>query len=363
LTLLLAFAAFTILVSFLCSLLEAALLSTPSAALRADSREKSRLGIRLLLDLKARRIDDALSAILIVNTVANTLGAVMVGAQARSWATVALPESVDLVAGVVAAVLTLMILTCSEIVPKTLGAVYARQLAPFVGVSIHGFTVVMTPVLFATRALTGLLTRGERTGMTRGELTALIHMATEQGVLKGHESQLYRNLLRFDEVRVADVMTPRTVATMLPVDLTIEEFLATPGTSTCSRIPVYGDDRDDVKGYVLYKEILRAAVDGCDRTLKLEEYLREGWFLPELVTVGAALREFQNRREPVAVVTDEHGGVSGLVTLEDLVETVLGVEILDESDVVPDLRKVAEQIRDERLAELARRHSANPEES
>ncbi len=346
-TLLILFVGFALGVSFLCSLLEAALLSVRLVWL-SERRAKGSRGAGLLLELKQNRIDDAISAILILNTVANTLGATLAGAQAArvfgsAWV------------GVFSGVLTLLILFVSEIIPKTLGAVYAGRLSGFVGWVLYFLTRLMSPALLLSRAITRLLTRGRRPGMSRSELSAVISLATHDGVISPEESQIFGNLLRFNQIQVGDVMTPRTVAFMLPAQASIDELLSQPDAEVFSRIPLYRDHRDNVVGYVLQRDVLRAVAENCERSRPLEAFMRPISFVPELATVEPALRQILEQREPIAMVTDEHGGVAGLVTLEDLTETILGVEIVDESDQVADMRVTAAKLRDERMERLRKR--------
>jgi len=346
-TTLLLFVGFALGISFCCSLLEAALLSARMASL-SERRSHGSRGAGLLLDIKQHRIDDAISAILTLNTVANTLGATLAGAEAAdvfgsAWV------------GVFSGVLTLLILILSEIIPKTLGAVYAGPLSPAVGWSLHLLTRLMWPVLFVSRGITRLLTRGRRVGFSRGELSAVIAVATREGVITTDESRLIDNLLRFERIRVEDVMTPRTVAFMLPADSTVAELMAEPEAEVFSRIPLYRGDRDGVIGYVLQRDVLRAAARDCDPATPLERFVRPVPFIPEIISVGQALRQILERREPIAMVTDEHGGIAGLVTLEDLTETILGAEIVDESDRVADLRKAALRLRDARVERVRHR--------
>jgi CBS domain containing-hemolysin-like protein len=354
LSLLLLFVGFALGVSFLCSLLEAALLSSRVAALTQRGNRGSS-GARLLLDIKRRRVDDALTAILTLNTVANTLGATMAGAQAAAvfgsaWV------------GLFSGVLTFLILVLSEIIPKTLGAVYSKRLSGFVGWTLHFLTTAMMPALLLSRAITRVLTRGRRDVLSRGELSTLIAMATSDGAISTDESRLFANLLRFREVKVEDVMTPRTVTFMFQAQATIGDLLAQREAEAFSRIPLYSQDRDNVVGYVLQREILRAAAQDCDRERPLSDFVRPIIFIPELASIGSALRQILERREPAAMVTDEHGGIAGMVTLEDLTETLLGVEIVDESDRVVDMRQAAVKLRDERLERLAARRRLNPGE-
>lgn len=348
------YAGLTVGISFLCSLLEAALLSSSPAALDERREEK---GVKRLLLFKTERIDDALSAILTFNTVANTFGAVMVGAEAERWARQAFdPDWASTAAGAVAVVLTLSILAFAEIIPKTLGAVYSRQLAGFVGHMLFALTRLLAPVLILTRTITRLLTRGGTDSMSRGEVAAFLTMATQSGALEAHESDLYQNLMRFGSIKVRDVMTPRTVAVMVEANMTLGEFLDSRETKSFSRIPVYEETRDEVTGYALQTDVLRAAVQGVDRSKSIREFTRPACFLPDVVNIADALRFFVSRREPLALVTDERGSLVGLLTREDVVETILGEEILDESDKIVDLRQVAIKMRDQRIRELEKRH-------
>ena len=334
-------------VSFLCSLMEATLLSVRMATLTEQSRAGSR-GARALLDLKRTRVDDAISVILILNTVANTVGAVLAGSEAARifearwvfW---------------FSASLTLAILVLSEIVPKTLGTVYASSLAPLVGIALRGLTLVMLPVLFISRALTRLLTRRKPSAFSRGELGIVIEIATRDGALTREEFARFENLLRLREVQVEDVMTPRTVVSMLPSDATVADLLARPDADTFSRLPVSEGGSDDILGYVLVRDALSFAARDGDRDTPIRKFLRPVTFIPELVTIDIAMKRMIEQRESVAMVTDERGGIAGLVTLEDLTETILGVEIVDESDRAVDMREVALELRDRRLERMRRK--------
>lgn len=334
-------------VSFVCSLLEAVLLSSRNSTL-AEMSKNGNPGAGLLLKIRSQRVDDAISAILTLNTVANTLGATLAGAQAakvfgNAWV------------GVFSGLLAFLILVVSEIIPKTLGAVYWRQLSGFVGWTLQLLTKAMTPALVLSRLLTRLLTRGRDLSFSRGELAATIATATQHGVISPGESRIFENLLQFDEVRVEDVMTPRTVTVMLPAESTIGDLLKNREAEAFSRIPIYREHQDNVVGYVLQRQVLKAVADGQDQELPLETLMHPIPFIPEVATVGAAMRQILERREPVAMAIDEHGGVSGLVTLEDLTETILGVEIVDESDRIADQRQAAAALRDQRMERIIRR--------
>jgi len=349
LTLLLLFVGFALGVSFLCSLLEAALLSVRMATL-SEQRVAGNRGAGLLLELKRHRVDDSISAILILNTISNTLGATLAGAQAATvfgsaWI------------GVFSGVLTFLILVVSEIIPKTLGAVYARSLSWLVGWILTFLTRLMAPALVVSRALTRLLTRGRRTALSRGELTAVIEAAARDGALSENESTLLANLLRTKDLQVEDVMTPRTVMFMMADDATVDDLLSEPEAEAFSRFPIYQGDPDNVTGYVLQRDVMKAVASGDRKDRRLGSFLREIRFVPELIGVGQALQQFLARRETIAMVADEHGGVAGLVTLEDLTETMLGTEIVDEFDRIVDLRQKALELRDRRLERLRRKRS------
>ena len=345
-TLLVLYVVFALGISFLCSLLEATLLSVRMVWL-TEQRADGNRGAGLLLELKQSRIDDAISAILTLNTVSHTLGATLAGAQAAhvfgsTWV------------GVFSGVLTLLILVISEIIPKTLGAVYAGPLSGLVGWVLSFLVRMMGPVLFLSRSITRVLMRGGTPGLSRGELAAVIGMASREGVISPEESAMFTNLLRFNSIQVEDVMTPRTVTFMLPADASIDDMLDEPEAEVFSRIPLYREHRDNVVGYVLQRDVLRAVAENCDRGLPLNRFMRPISYIPELARVGAAMRQILDKREPIAMATDEHGGVAGLVTLEDLTETMLGVEIVDESDQIVDLRAAAVRLRDGRLERLKR---------
>ncbi len=335
-------------VSFYCSILEAALLSIRVSELE-ERREAGQRAAGVLLRLKQERIGEAISAVLILNTIAHTIGATLAGAQAAlvfgsGWV------------GLFSAALTLAVLVGTEIVPKTLGTTHASRLVPFVASSLRALMWLLGPILQLTSLLTRLLTPERHDGISRGELAALIALAARQGAIPAQESHLLENVLALGHLKVEDVMTPRTVLVMLPADATLSDLVGSRETSSVSRIPLYLGTRDHVVGYLLQREALLQAARGASPETPLREFNREIPFLLETTLLNRALRTFLERREQIAMVVDEYGGVSGLVTLEDLVETILGVEIVDESDRVADLRALAVDLRDRRLA----RHAAPP---
>ncbi|MEM7167208.1 MAG: hemolysin family protein [Planctomycetota bacterium] len=350
-TLLFVYVGFALGISFLCSLLEAALLSVKPVVLM-HKRDAGSRGAARLLQIKTQRIDDALAAILTLNTVSNTAGAALAGNQARVVLQGAYSDHVEMGVSIFTAVLTICVLFLAEIPPKTLGAVYSSQIATPVGWLLHYLVRLLYPVVTLTRVFTRLLTPDEQAQMSRRELMTFIAMAAKDGTIALREHDVLDNLLRFREISVADVMTPRTVAVMLPDDTPSHELISQADVQPFSRIPLYREDRDNVVAYVLQRDVLVELARGAHRDRPLAEFGRNVWFVPEVASMFDALQQFLERREQLAIVTDEHGGVSGLVTLEDLMETILGVEILDESDRHADLRQVATRLREQRLERL-----------
>lgn len=347
LPMLLLYAGGALAISFFCSLLEATLLSVRVTELIRRAEDGDR-GVSLLLLYKQDRIEDGIGSILTLNTIAHTIGASLAGAQAaRTFASDSLPEDVA-VAGF-SAILTVAVLVATEIIPKTLGTNYASALTPMVGRSIHILAMITRPILVVTGFLSRMLSRGEPEGISRGELQALVNMAQSDGAIQHDESRVLSNLLNFEGLAIEDVMTPRTVLCMIALDTTIGDFIDNESLTEHTRIPVYKDSRDQVQGYVHQRELLRALALGKPRTLPLADFLRPVATMAETTTLGDALRTFLESRDHLAIVQDEFGGTSGLVTLEDVMETLLGAEIVDESDRVDDLRELAKQIRDQRM--------------
>ena len=338
-------------VSFLCSLLEAVLLAVRTTALTARRDTGGGRGAALLLGIKRERLDDAISAILTLNTISHTIGAALAGAQAARLAhDYGYGHRETLVVGVFSAVLTLLILALSEIVPKTLGAAYAVPLSGFVGRTLDLLMRLLAPALFFTSGLTRLLTPARRSGVSRGEVRAFLKMATGAGALRDHEAGWHASLLALDGIRVAEVLTPRTALHMLPEGATVGDLVDDDSLRPFGRIPLFRGDRDHVTGYVYVRDVLRAAARGAPREGPLASHVRPVFFVPEMATVGDALHELLRRDAPFAMVADEHGGVAGLVSLEDLIETAFGAEVTDEADEVADLRRAALRRREARLA-------------
>jgi len=314
--------------------MEAVLLSVSPSYVAALGREGDWVGERL--QTMKEDIDRPLAAILSLNTIAHTVGAAGAGAQAA----VVFGEAYT---GVIAAILTLLILILSEIIPKTLGAVYWRQLAPAVVRVLVPTIIFMKPLVLLSKGITYLLSSDdEQTSFSREEFTAMAELGEEEGVFEEKESRILRNLFRFNSLRVRDVMTPRTVVFDLREDKTIGEVVSEHDEFRFSRIPVYGSNRDNINGYVLKDEmLLRAAQEELD--VQLKDLSREMLVVRETLPLPDLLERLLDRLEHIALVVDEYGGMAGIVSMEDVVETLLGMEIVDEADSVEDMQALARQ--------------------
>ncbi len=318
-------------VSFLCSLVEASILSLRRAHVAQLLKEGKSSG-RILKGMK-ENIDRPLAAILTLNTVAHTVGAAGVGAQAlvlfgRYWV------------AVTSAILTVLILVFSEIIPKTLGAVYAGRLAAFTAYTIRGMIVLTYPLVVAFQGLSRLLaSQKEPHRLSRKEFALIAELGHEEGALGEDECRIIRNLLSINSIPVKEILTPRTVTFMLQKDMTIADAIEQGGPFRFSRIPIYGTSPDDPVGIVLRHNIHERLRNGsAEQTL--EEIANPIRAVPEMASVAQVLKEFIQSREHLFLVVDEYGGIAGIVTLEDAVESLLGEEIVDESDVVEDMRQL-----------------------
>ncbi|BCR04471.1 hypothetical protein DESUT3_15400 [Desulfuromonas versatilis] len=329
--------------SFLCSIAEAVILSvTPVhiSLLEQQGRPSGPLLRRLKED-----INSPLAAILTLNTIAHTVGAAGAGAQAA-----AVFGSGYL--GVASAILTLLILVFSEIIPKTLGAHYWRRLAPMTAYSLRWLVLVMYPFVKLSEMLTRGLAEGPTLrGFNRHELLAMAELSTQEGQLALKESTILQNLLRLHEITVEAAMTPRTVVFSLPEELTVGEYLARFGDSPFSRIPVYQGDPEQITGFVLRSDLLLAQARG-QAGLAVAESRREIFKILETMDISRAFDRFMKQRSHIMLVVDEYGGVAGILTLEDVLETLLGLEIVDEIDHAEDMQILARQLWKRRAKEL-----------
>ncbi len=336
LTLLVVYIALAIGVSFLCSIMEAVLLSVSPAYIGALESTKPSVAQRLR-ELKTD-VDRPLAAILTLNTVAHTIGAAGAGAEAAAYFGSG-------AIGIFSAILTLGILVLSEIIPKTLGAVYWRGLAPIVSRMLKPLIYALYPLVIMSQWFSSFLTRGKKEGdVSREELAALADIGAEEGVFQDQEAHLFKSLLRFESLRASDVMTPRTVLVAFPETAPVSELVT--AKRPFSRYPVYSKNRDDVTGYVLLSDALAQVADDTPNT-PLADIRRDIVALPENQSLLEVFERLVDGREHIALVVDEYGGTSGIVTMEDVIETLLGLEITDETDRDEDMQSLArDQWRD-----------------
>ncbi|MEM7790709.1 MAG: hemolysin family protein [Verrucomicrobiota bacterium] len=336
--------------SFLCSLLEATLLTiTPTQLQAAESAGK-----RWADKLKGLKqdIDQPLSAILTLNTIAHTMGATGAGAQyARIYG--------DATGGIFAGVLTLAVLVLTEIIPKTLGARYTLFFAPFTAWFLPFLEKILRPVVWFCQSITRLITFGGASDRPRyrEELLAVARLGVEDRSVKANESRIVRNMLSLNQLNTSSIMTPRPVVFMLPESLHLSGFADVIEDQPFSRIPLHNEDSEQITGFVLRSEVLLACLKTPDQTLG--DLKRPILFVPESMKVDALFQRLIQEQAHVAIVQSEYGSSMGLVTLEDVVETLVGVEIMDEQDTVADLQVHARELWEKRLEQLKGK-PANP---
>ena len=346
-TLLISFFVLALVFSFLCSLWEAVLLSiTPSYA-RVQSQEGTRVGAALE-DFKAN-IDRPLAAILTLNTIAHTVGAIGVGEQAaKIWS----ESSPWITMFAVPALMTIAILVLSEIIPKTIGALYWQRLARFTVHSLRSLLIVLAPLVWLSQLITkSIKNESSQPILTRTDFAAMAELGAIEGVFKEEESAMISNLLQFESVLVDDVMTPRTVVAAAAETQTISEYFHNSKRQRFSRIPIYQDSIDHITGYVLKTDVLVAIVEGRGDQ-PLDTLRREIVSVGENYGITELFHTLRERQEHIALVLDDFGGMAGIVTMEDVIETLLGLEIVDETDATMDMRVLAQRHRARRAKVL-----------
>jgi CBS domain containing-hemolysin-like protein len=324
-----------VIISFICSVLESVLLSVNMPYISVLEKEKPKVG--QLLKSHKTDIHKSIASILILNTIANTLGAAAVGAQASEV------FGNDAVV-VVSIVLTFAILFLSEIIPKTIGAIYWKQLAPLAARFIRVFIWLTYPIILTTLAVTNKISNGKTDShsLTKEELLESMLMSEDEGVIDEKESDVIENILNLDNIKVSEVLTPRSVVFALDENRTIKDIIASEESIfKFSRIPVYKDSIEEVTGLVLTKKIFKQALE--DENVPLSEIKKKIFTINENVPVSKALDLFIAKKEHMFLVTDNYDQTDGIITLEDCVETVLGVEIMDESDTTEDMRELAKR--------------------
>ena len=321
--------------SFLCSVAEAVLLSITPSYITGLQNKSPKLAA-LLKQLKQDNVDKSLAAILTLNTIAHTVGAIGSGSKATvifgsAWF------------GLFSAIMTLMILFLSEIIPKTIGAVYWRSLAGLTARFVKGLILVLYPLIWISEALTRFISRNKIIHVfSRDEFIAMAEFGENRGKIDPRETRIIRNLFQFSSLTANDIMTPRTVIFGLPKDSTVEEALDAKPAATFSRLPIYGKDLDHISGFILRDDLLLSKARDCG-DVKIETLKRDIKTVPDSTPLSDLLEFLLDQRQHIALVLDEYGGTKGLVTIEDVVETLLGMEIVDEMDRVEDMRALARQ--------------------
>ncbi len=334
-----------VIVSFICSVLESVLLSVNMPYISVLEKEKPKVGA--LLKNHKQQIHKSIASILILNTIANTLGAAAVGAQAEHvYGTGAVFY--------VSIVLTFAILFFAEIIPKTIGATYWKQLAPMAAYVIRIFIWMTYPIILMTLFVTNRIKKDDNgMSLTRQELIESTLMSEDEGVLDEQESDIIENILLLDTIKIETILTPRTVVFALDGKRTIKDIVENESAIfKFSRVPVFDDNIEKITGIVMTKKIFKQAL--IDDSVALSEIQKDIYKINENIPVSMALDLFIKKKEHMFLVLDSYDQTEGIVTLEDCVETILGVEIVDESDSDADMREVAKH-----KMKMQRRHNAN----
>jgi len=328
--------ALAVLISFFCSLSEAALYSISWSRIENLRREKRRSG-ELLFALR-QDVERPISAILTLNTVANTAGASVAGAAAGE-----VLGSDNLALFAVA--FTILILIFGEIIPKTIGVLYAKRVGPLLARPIYWLVVALSPMTWLLGFVVGLL-KSKQIGphTTEEDIKAIVSLTRKAGLLQPYEELSIRNILSLDQKSVEQIMTPRTVVFSLHATMTVQEAMKDGLVWPHSRVPVWEDDPEDIVGIVYRREVL-GALAGDRHGTTLDVLMKPVEFVLESLTLDRALIKFLESRIHMFVVLDEYGGFSGVITLEDILEEILGKEIVDETDQVADMRELARQRR------------------
>lgn len=333
------FALISVVFSFLCSMWEAVLLSITPSYMKVKLNEGTRVG-KLLSSFKDN-IDRPLAAILTLNTIAHTAGAIGVGQEAtKIWG-----QTNPIITGVVVPVLmTAAILVLSEIIPKTIGATNWKFLAPFTVRSLDFILKILSPIVWLCQQITRIFNAEKgKSVFTRSDFLALAQIGNEEGALDHVETNLIHNLMHFKKFTAKDVMTPRPVLLTAPQDMLCKEFYDAHDELTFSRIPLKENPNTEaIVGYVLKDDVLEELVEGGD-TKPLSALKREIIIVHESYSIFELFNDFLTNREHIALVVDEFGGTSGIVTMEDIVETLLGEEIVDETDKNIDMQDLAKR--------------------
>jgi CBS domain containing-hemolysin-like protein len=344
LVLLVVYVLMALVLSFACSVAEAVLLSITPSFIAQTHKETPKLG-KLLLKLKEDNVDQSLAAILTLNTIAHTVGAIGSGAKATAvfgsaWF------------GVFSAVMTFLILFLSEIIPKTLGAVHWRRLVGITAQFVRALIFLLYPLIWLSEKLTKLIAKNKSVHpFSREEFIAMAGIGEKTGHIDQSETRVIKNLFRLRQLQAGDILTPGTVLYTLQEDKTVEEVIAQTPKLPFSRIPIYSDTKDSINGFVLKFDIAECLVNQKSGT-RLKDLKRDLFAIPKQMPLDELLEFLLKEKRHIALVVDEFGTTSGVVTLEDVVETLLGTEIVDEVDTIEDLQAHARELWRQRTAKM-----------
>ena len=320
-------------VSFLCSLAESVLLSVPQSYL-ATIKDKYHWADSFLS--YKQKIDKPLSAILALNTVAHTIGAAGVGAEASKI--FGRPSL-----GIVSAILTLLILILSEIIPKTLGALYCKSLSKLTFYSIKFMMILTYPLVIISIRITQLFAKKNNQIISREEFSAMANLGYNEGVFSKDENRIIQNILNLKKIKVSEILTPRVVVVSANENMSIDNFKSQKKYLNFSRIPLFSDQNEKITGYVLLQDVLKNNSNNKNVKTNLSEFKRDILAVPNTINLFVLFNRLIEKKEHISIVVDEYGGLDGIITMEDVIETFLGLEIMDESDQVVDMQKYAKQ--------------------
>ena len=348
--LLILYASLTIALSFFCSILEAVLLSVNPTYLKIKISE----GKKYALELQKMKdnIDEPLIIILTLNTISHTVGAILVGVQAKevyssinnnTYEFFGIFLTEDLVVGIVSGIMTILILLVSEIIPKTLGATYWHKLVRFTSIFLRAIIPLFkyTGVLFLLQFFTRLINKSKQNNIfSREDFSTMAEIAEEEGIIEESESDIIKNMVKFKDVKIRNIMTPFSVMKIASEDSSIKDFYNKNPNLSFSRIPVYSNKMDNITGYILKNNLLEQIINKNGDSA-LSSIKRKSIFSNYESSIPKIFDKLIQEREHISMVIDEHGTVRGLVTMEDIIETLLGREIMDETDTVRDMQVLA----------------------
>lgn len=348
--LLILYASLTIALSFFCSILEAVLLSVNPTYLKIKISE----GKKYALELQKMKdnIDEPLIIILTLNTISHTVGAILVGVQAKevyssinnnTYEFFGIFLTEDLVVGIVSGIMTILILLVSEIIPKTLGATYWHKLVRFTSIFLSAIIPLFkyTGILFLLQFFTRLINKSKQNNIfSREDFSTMAEIAEEEGIIEESESDIIKNMVKFKDVKIRNIMTPFSVMKIASEDSSIKDFYNKNPSLSFSRIPVYSNKMDNITGYILKNNLLEQIINKNGDSA-LSSIKRKSIFSNYESSIPKIFDKLIQEREHISMVIDEHGTVRGLVTMEDIIETLLGREIMDETDTVKDMQVLA----------------------